>query len=89
MEYANCGSLYNYLHDEEQRTYTVKNSLHWMYQAAKALEDGEYSKDTDIYSFGIVFWEVMTRKKPFPDLDTSVEEDITNDFPVGGLKMQI
>ncbi|XP_032593451.1 uncharacterized protein LOC6563143 isoform X1 [Drosophila grimshawi] len=136
MEYANCGSLYNYLHDEEQRTYTVKNSLHWMYQAAKginyllhgrtiseihcnlnsqnmllfkncrllkisdycfpddrdnlpahqnraylapeALEDGEYSKDTDIYSFGIVFWEVMTRKKPFPDLDTSVEEDITN-----------
>ncbi|XP_032593455.1 uncharacterized protein LOC116805478 isoform X3 [Drosophila grimshawi] len=136
MEYANCGSLYNYLHDEEQRTYTVKNSLHWMYQAAKginyllhgrtmseihcnlnsqnmllfkncrllkisdycfpgnrdnlsahqnraylapeALKDGKYSKETDIYSFGIVFWEVMTRKKPFPDLDTSVEEEITN-----------
>ncbi|XP_032596657.1 uncharacterized protein LOC6568456 isoform X2 [Drosophila grimshawi] len=140
MEYSNCGSLYNYLHGEEQRSCTAINSLHWMYQAAKGIqylldgrpittihrnlnsqnmllfdnfrvlkisdycfpaegdsllnyqdnayvapevfEERKYTKESDVYSFGIVFWEVMSRKKPFSQFKRSFEftnvEEIQN-----------
>ncbi|XP_032596367.1 uncharacterized protein LOC6568594 isoform X1 [Drosophila grimshawi] len=140
MEYSNCGSLYNYLHGEEQRSCTAINSFHWMYQAAKGIqylldgrpittihrnlnsqnmllfdnfrvlkisdycfpaegdsllnyqdnayvapevfEEGKYTKESDVYSFGIVFWEVMSRKKPFSQFNRSFEftnvEEIQN-----------
>ncbi|XP_062134135.1 mitogen-activated protein kinase kinase kinase 20-like [Drosophila sulfurigaster albostrigata] len=30
--------------------------------------NGKYTEKCDVFSFGIIFWEVMSRKKPFEDL---------------------
>lgn len=37
MEYADCGSLYSYLHSggEQERAYSYLDCLRWMHQCAK------------------------------------------------------
>lgn len=35
LEYADCGSLQQLLHGDEQREYSLRNALDWMHQAAK------------------------------------------------------
>ncbi|KAL7739457.1 hypothetical protein ACLKA6_011322 [Drosophila palustris] len=128
MEYADCGSVYNFLHDKEIEKQVIQASdfgkLNWMLQCAKGvayLHDldpkilhrdikssnlllfnkyltlkicdfgtsrplatvmsgqvgtagymapevcrGEsYTEKCDVYSFGIVCWEIMSQKKPF------------------------
>ncbi|XP_070064900.1 mitogen-activated protein kinase kinase kinase 7 isoform X2 [Drosophila virilis] len=130
MEYADCGSLDYYLHDEKSRlknmTYLALHNL--MFQCAQAvkylhnqnpivlhrdlkpnnlllfddyrtlkicdfgtvreiaskmtssvgtpayiapevLEGKIYTEKCDVYSFGIILWEVMSRKKPFHHLE--------------------
>lgn len=39
MEYADCGSLYSYLHSggEQERAYSYLDCLRWMHQCAKVL----------------------------------------------------
>ncbi|XP_043070792.1 uncharacterized protein LOC116806157 [Drosophila grimshawi] len=133
MEYADCGSLYGYLHDDEQRSYKVSDAIDWMIQTVKAitymhgkepplihrdlktsnllltknfkhlmigdfgtvrelattntseigtpsyvapevLKGKEYTEKCDIYSFGIILWEVMSRRRPFDHLENSVAE---------------
>ncbi|XP_023170271.2 dual specificity protein kinase zak2-like [Drosophila hydei] len=128
MDYAECGSLYNYLHGDEQKEYTMARALDWMiqcvqgiqhlhsmtpkpmlhrdlktpnllltdnnrilkiadfgtatdlrtlmtseigtvaYMAPEVLIGKNYTEKCDIYSFGIVLWEVMARRKPFHHL---------------------
>ncbi|XP_017841229.1 dual specificity protein kinase pyk3 isoform X2 [Drosophila busckii] len=125
MEYAECGSLHNYLHDEKHLPYTITRAFDWMHQCIKGLlflynkefkprikgnlkphsclltnnyhtlkiggidfldepvtdlitenhpffyiapelfQGEEFTEMCDIYSFGIMFWEVMARKQPF------------------------
>ncbi|XP_062122571.1 mitogen-activated protein kinase kinase kinase 7-like [Drosophila sulfurigaster albostrigata] len=121
LEYAECGSLYKYLH---QTQYHIPNDLKidWMLQCAEGMdylhgkntfhrdlktknlllfdqyrrlkicdfgtvkqitttntdsigtagymapevgESRRYTEKCDVYSFGIVFWEVLAQKKPF------------------------
>jgi serine/threonine protein kinase len=41
--------------------------IRWM--APESLSFNEYSKASDIWSFGIVVWEIITRKEPHTDID--------------------
>ncbi|XP_032584392.1 putative mitogen-activated protein kinase kinase kinase 7-like [Drosophila mojavensis] len=127
MAYAECGSLFEFLHGSEQREYTMAMAIDWMIQciqginhmhsmepilihrdlktanllltknyrnlkigdfgnatdlgtmmtdmsgtagyiAPKVLLGNTYTEKCDIYSFGIVLWEVMARRKPFHHL---------------------
>ncbi|XP_034482261.1 mitogen-activated protein kinase kinase kinase 7-like [Drosophila innubila] len=130
MEFADCGTLYDYIHnkkgDQMRSEYSDSTALSWMCQLAEGLEylhamkpkpiihrdiktknllltdnyrvlkiadfgttreqatlmtkdyvgtpeymapeisvSFTYSEKSDVYSYGIVFWEVMSRKKPF------------------------
>ncbi|XP_030078967.1 tyrosine-protein kinase JAK2-like [Drosophila hydei] len=136
MDYAECGSLYNYLHGDEQKEYTMARALDWMiqcvqgiqhlhsmtpkpmlhrdlktqnllltdnnrilkiadfgtatdlrtlmtsaigtvaYMAPEVLSGEKYTEKCDIYSFGIVLWEVMARRKPFHHLKNQRNETI-------------
>ncbi|XP_062124717.1 tyrosine-protein kinase JAK2-like isoform X3 [Drosophila sulfurigaster albostrigata] len=118
FEFADCGTLYNFLHHSDVDV-TFDTKLDWMLQCAKGVEylhrnqiilldlktrnlmlfkkfrvlkicgykiakinselvgtirytapeifitNGAANKNCDVYSFGIIFWEVMSRKKPF------------------------
>ncbi|XP_060649455.1 mitogen-activated protein kinase kinase kinase 7-like isoform X2 [Drosophila nasuta] len=141
LEYAECGSLYKYLHITQNH---IPNDLKidWMLQCAEAMEYlhskekfhrdlktknlllfdqyrtlkicdfgtvkeitttntnntgtpgymapevGErkrYTQMCDVYSFGIVFWEVLARKKPFyegerPEMSDIEEHEDTNNL---------
>ncbi len=34
------------------------------------ISGGEYKESADVYSFGIIAWEIMTRRQPFDDIDS-------------------
>ena len=40
----------------------------WM--APEVLLNKPYDESVDVYSFGIVLWELLTQEDPFPDIDT-------------------
>ncbi|XP_034100289.1 tyrosine-protein kinase JAK2-like isoform X1 [Drosophila albomicans] len=125
LEFADCGSLYNFLHCSDNDVSYV-DKINWMAQCAKGMDylhsnntvhrdlktqnlllfdkyrtlkicdfgtvkqlttintefigtirymapelldaDGKYTEKCDVFSFGIIFWEVMSRKKPFENL---------------------
>mmetsp|Transcript_47445 Transcript_47445/g.122778 ORF Transcript_47445/g.122778 Transcript_47445/m.122778 type:complete len:663 (+) Transcript_47445:232-2220(+) len=53
-----------------------KGSPHWM--APEVVIDMEYSTKSDMFSFGMVMWEIMTQKDLFPDYDNfEVQDAIT------------
>ncbi|XP_060649091.1 dual specificity protein kinase pyk3-like isoform X2 [Drosophila nasuta] len=122
FEYADCGSLYKFLH-RTKREVSMDERIDWMLQCAKGIEylhkksivhrdlktqnlllfngyrtlkicdfgtvkelvtintevigtvcymapevcnfNGKYTEKCDVFSFAIIFWEVMSRKKPF------------------------
>ncbi|EDV90637.1 GH14242, partial [Drosophila grimshawi] len=130
MEYAENGSLHDYLHGEEQRNYTMEDGIHWMiqlvkgmdylhgrkpmpiihrdlrpqnllltknckqlkiahfgtgkelmtknttrigtpgYLAPEVIQGLKYTEKCDTYSFGIIVWEVMSRRRPFDHLES-------------------
>jgi len=49
------------------KTASATGPLKWM--APESLASKVYSKKTDVWSFGVVMWEVINRSIPFPDLD--------------------
>ncbi|XP_062123248.1 mitogen-activated protein kinase kinase kinase 7-like [Drosophila sulfurigaster albostrigata] len=36
------------------------------------MEENDFTEKTDVFSFSIIFWEVINRKKPFSDCDVGV-----------------
>ncbi|KAH8310733.1 hypothetical protein KR044_002798, partial [Drosophila immigrans] len=123
LEYADCGSLYDYLHRSNHQIFcglkvfifvsrflkgmeylhskkTIHRDLKTMnlllfddFQTLKICDfglvkkfattntefkgtvgymapevcDGKYTEKCDVFSFGIIFWEVLSEKKPFDD----------------------
>lgn len=39
--------------------------------APESLEDRIYSKKSDVWSFGVVIIEIVTREKPYPTIEAS------------------
>ncbi|KAL6047965.1 Serine/threonine protein kinase, catalytic domain containing protein, variant 2 [Balamuthia mandrillaris] len=53
-------------------------SIFWT--APEVLEHGEYSKASDVYSFGIVLWEILSRKDPYEGMSpTAVAVGVLRD----------
>lgn len=46
-----------------------KGSAAWM--APEVFEGSKYTEKCDIFSWGIVLWEVLSRQKPFKDVDNT------------------
>ncbi|XP_060660918.1 dual specificity protein kinase pyk3-like isoform X3 [Drosophila nasuta] len=51
------------------------------YTAPEVYETHEHTEKSDVFSFGIIFWEVMCRRKPFHDINPS---DISKFIISGG-----
>lgn len=128
MEYAEGGSLYNFLHSRPKVRYSVGHAISWARQTAEGVaylhsmrpimihrdlkppnlllkeagtvlkicdfgtvvdkatwmtnnrgsaawmapevfESSRYSEKCDVFSFGIVLWEVLSREQPFKDIE--------------------
>ncbi|PRP80703.1 CLL4A clavata1-like receptor S/T protein kinase protein [Planoprotostelium fungivorum] len=54
--------------DDVQTTSTDIGPVRWM--APEAMRDRKYSNKTDVYSFGVLVWEIVTNKEPYEDMDT-------------------
>jgi serine/threonine protein kinase len=37
--------------------------------APESILDLVYNEKTDVWSFGIVCWEILSKSEPYPDLD--------------------
>ncbi|XP_062124719.1 dual specificity protein kinase zak2-like isoform X5 [Drosophila sulfurigaster albostrigata] len=51
-------------------------------------ENGKYNKMCDIFSFGIIFWEVLSRKKPFYEFNEMQPVDIKTKI-INGIRPNI
>lgn len=49
-----------------------KGSAAWM--APEVFEGSNYSEKCDVFSWGIIFWEVITRRKPFDEIGGPASE---------------
>lgn len=46
-----------------------KGSAAWM--APEVFEGSRYTEKCDVFSWGVILWEVLSRKKPFDDIGGS------------------
>ncbi|XP_064537217.1 putative mitogen-activated protein kinase kinase kinase 7-like [Drosophila montana] len=66
---VNCGNGYRVF---SSRVVSFNNTTHsnsTLLLQAQVLEGKKYTEKCDVYSFGIILWEVMSRKKPFDHLE--------------------
>lgn len=54
--------------NKKQGSYGATGTPMWM--APEVLMNKEYDESADVYSFGIVLWELLTGKDPFPNCTT-------------------
>jgi serine/threonine protein kinase len=54
--------------NEEKANYGAIGTPLWM--APEVLTNQAYDESADLYSFGIVLWELMTHKDPYPEINT-------------------
>ncbi|MDP2436532.1 MAG: protein kinase [archaeon] len=65
--------------NKKQGSYGATGTPKWM--APEVLMNKEYDETADVYSFGIVLWEMVTGQEPFPDCDsysTLLDRIVTN-----------
>lgn len=53
--------------DEGSENAMILGTQFWM--APEAMQQKEYTERSDIYSFGMIMWELFTRKTPFPEMN--------------------
>ncbi|PRP83471.1 CLL4A clavata1-like receptor S/T protein kinase protein [Planoprotostelium fungivorum] len=53
--------------DNAQTTATTIGPIRWM--APEAITERKYSTKTDVFSFGVLVWEIVTNKEPFEGID--------------------
>jgi len=53
--------------DSANVTMTTVGPLRWM--SPESLADREYSEKSDVWSYGIVLWEMLSRQPPYPGVD--------------------
>jgi mitogen-activated protein kinase kinase kinase 7 len=41
--------------------------------APEVVLKNEYTEKSDIYSFGIILWQLLTRREPFPHINSRQE----------------
>ncbi|KAH7948540.1 hypothetical protein HPB52_024104 [Rhipicephalus sanguineus] len=88
IPYMKYGDLLSYIRDERNDYYSGDNKktklpVKWM--APESLEKGIYNHKTDVWSYGVLLWELMTRGvTPYPEVDNW---DIVN-FLKQGRRMQ-
>src|SRR5438034_747166 len=91
MEYANGGNLHNYL--QKNFVDITWNEIYGVipYIAPEIFMGSSFSKESDIYSIGMIMWELTTGCKPFANIEHDVnliyeiidgkQPEITNDTP--------
>ncbi|XP_076819477.1 mitogen-activated protein kinase kinase kinase 7-like isoform X2 [Clavelina lepadiformis] len=52
----------------DQHTHMTNNKGSAAWMAPEVFEGCQYSEKCDVFSWGIILWEVLTRKKPFDEL---------------------
>ncbi|XP_059151406.1 uncharacterized protein LOC131937784 isoform X2 [Physella acuta] len=69
-----------YVYDEQRERYLP---LRWM--APESLTDGYYEMRTDVWSFAVLVWELMTKGSlPYPDVkDEDVKDCVLNGYMLG------
>merc|ERR1712000_694749 len=53
--------------DQEIKTKSDVGPIKWM--SPEAIKDKAYSQKSDVWSFGVTVWEVLTRQNPYPSMD--------------------
>merc|ERR1712146_30947 len=53
--------------DQEIKTKSDVGPIKWM--SPEAIKDKVYSQKSDVWSFGVTVWEVLTRQNPYPSMD--------------------
>ncbi|KAL6066019.1 Serine/threonine-protein kinase drkD [Balamuthia mandrillaris] len=60
-----------------------------LYMAPEVLADKPYDEKADVYSFGIVLWELVTQQKPFKEEAFETLEDIFQHVVIDGDRPEI
>ncbi|KAK8852969.1 hypothetical protein M9Y10_017966 [Tritrichomonas musculus] len=55
---------------ESQNTMTMESAGTPNYMAPEFFQGGHYNKEVDVYSFGMMLWEMLTKEVPFYGLET-------------------
>lgn len=51
----------------DKSTYMTNNKGSAAWMAPEVFEGSSYTEKCDVFSWGIIFWEVLSRKKPFAE----------------------
>lgn len=57
--------------EHDETTNTKLGTLSWM--APEALLDSKYTKESDVYSYGMVLWEIVSGQQPFQELQAPIK----------------
>ncbi|PSN51419.1 Mitogen-activated protein kinase kinase kinase 7 [Blattella germanica] len=52
----------------DKKTYMTNNKGSAAWMAPEVFEGSNYTEKCDVFSWGIILWEVLTRRKPFDDI---------------------
>ncbi|KAL9955832.1 hypothetical protein ACROYT_G037217 [Oculina patagonica] len=59
--------------DDGIYTKTSNGKVPWRWSSLESLKDGVYTTQSDVWSFGIVLWEIITYgEEPYPDITTLI-----------------
>ena len=73
FDFGLAKSLFPHLRDEDGMYRLTGRTGSYPYMAPEIAKMSTYDEKCDVFSFGIVFWELLSLKKPFPRLRTQNE----------------